>query len=96
MSLAQVNTAAEVITAVFAGVAVVITAIGGAWIRRTHTAVRDNVGQTNGQGTLAQMVARIDTRTTTMDERMSRMEARLESGERRFTAIEAQVAHRDD
>jgi len=59
------------------GVAIV-GAIATIYINRNGKVARNvdsNVGETNGQGTLAEMVARIDTRTTTMDSRLARHES---------------------
>lgn len=55
-----------------------VGAVATVYINRNGKVARNvdgNVGETNGRGTLAEMVARIDTRTTTMDSRLSRLES---------------------
>ena len=62
------------IAAVGAVLVALVGAVATVYINRNGKVAR-NVGETNGQGTLAEMVARIDTRTTTMDSRLARHES---------------------
>jgi mannose/fructose/N-acetylgalactosamine-specific phosphotransferase system component IID len=96
------HTAAYATTASAVGVAVV-GAIASVYINRNGRVARkvdSNVGETNGQGTLAEMVARIDTRTTTMDSRLARHESatneRFDGLHHALTELRERITHVED
>ena len=75
---------AVIIAAVFSGLAAALGAINGYRVRNTAK----EIGVTNGQGNLADMVARIDRRVGTMDERHILIEQKVDDLVSRVDHIE--------
>lgn len=90
-------------TAASAVLVAIVGAIAAIYVNRSGKVARNvdsNVGETNGQGTLAEMVARIDTRTTTMDSRLARHESatteRFDGLHHALTELRERITHVED